>query len=115
MALCVLTAGWKTAGVNAGSTESGGFIDGLLAIIVDHGLRAESKEEADIVSRRVSEMGWSKFGSFICDCVVWCEWSSYPTMNSADIDTSCRDQMRDCQLRLAKWQAETGSVARSCS
>lgn len=71
MALCVLTAGWKTAGVDAVSTESGGFIDGLLAIIVDHGLRAESKEEANIVCRRVSEMGWSKFCCFIRDCVVW--------------------------------------------
>ncbi|KAK7314467.1 hypothetical protein VNO77_32992 [Canavalia gladiata] len=57
MALCVLTAGWKTSGANAVSTESDGFIDGLLAIIVDHGLRAESKEEANIVSNRVSEMG----------------------------------------------------------
>lgn len=64
MALCVLTAGWKTAGVNAVSTENGGFIDGLLAIIVDHGLRAESKDEANVVRHRVFEMGWSKFSCF---------------------------------------------------
>ena len=66
MALCVLTAGWKTAGADAVTPENGGFIDGLLAIIVDHGLRAESKEEANIVSHRVSKMGVSKFGCFIC-------------------------------------------------
>lgn len=65
IALCVLTAGWKTAGVNSVGTDHSGFIDGLLAIIVDHGLRAESKDEANVVRNRVSEMGWSKF-----DCVV---------------------------------------------
>lgn len=59
MALCVLTAGWKTAGLNA---ENGGLIDGLLAIIVDHGLREESKHEANVVSHRVSEMGTSISG-----------------------------------------------------
>ncbi|WVZ15626.1 hypothetical protein V8G54_013192 [Vigna mungo] len=57
MALCVLTAEWKTAGANVVTTENGGLIDGLLAIIVDHGLRAESKEEANVVSQRVSKMG----------------------------------------------------------
>ncbi len=56
MALCVLTASWKTSGLN-GAGESSGFIDGILAIIVDHGLRAESKDEANIVSNRVSQMG----------------------------------------------------------
>ncbi|KAJ1377454.1 tRN, partial [Sesbania bispinosa] len=69
MALCVLTAGWKTAGVNAVSTESDGFIDGLLAIIVDHGLRAESKEEANIVCSRVSKMG------IRCE-IAHCDWPS---------------------------------------
>ncbi|MED6110044.1 hypothetical protein PIB30_039310 [Stylosanthes scabra] len=69
MALCVLTAGWKTAGANAVNTDSGGFIDGLLAIIVDHGLRAESKEEANIVCRRVSKMG-------IRCKIATCDWSS---------------------------------------
>lgn len=70
MALCVLTAGWKTSGVNSVNIDSSGFIDGLLAIIVDHGLRAESKDEAKVVSNRVSEMGWFKFCCFILDCVV---------------------------------------------
>lgn len=56
MALCVLTAAWKTSGHNAGGGSSD-FIGGLLAIIVDHGLRAESKDEADIVCNRVSQMG----------------------------------------------------------
>ncbi|CAL0317387.1 unnamed protein product [Lupinus luteus] len=69
MALCVLTAGWKTAGVNDVSYKSGDFIDGLLAIIVDHGLRAESKEEANIVSHRVSQMG------IRCE-IAHCDWPS---------------------------------------
>lgn len=70
VALCVLTAGWKTAaGVNAVATENGGFIDGLLAIIVDHGLRAESKEEANVVSHRVSKMG------IRCE-IASCDWPS---------------------------------------
>ncbi|KAL4317009.1 hypothetical protein AHAS_Ahas15G0342200 [Arachis hypogaea] len=69
MALCVLTAGWKTAGANAVNTDSGGFIDGLLAIIVDHGLRAENKEEANIVCCRVSKMG------IRCE-IANCDWSS---------------------------------------
>ena len=55
MALCVLTAGWKTNGISNG--ESGDFVDGLLAIVVDHGLRSESKDEANIVYNRVSQMG----------------------------------------------------------
>ncbi|RDX69264.1 tilS, partial [Mucuna pruriens] len=69
MALCVLTAGWKTAAANAVTTENGGFIDGLLAIIVDHGLRAESKEEANVVSHRVSKMG------IRCE-IACCDWPS---------------------------------------
>ncbi|XP_015898263.3 uncharacterized protein LOC107431788 isoform X1 [Ziziphus jujuba] len=56
MALCVLTAHWKTQGLNA-SYGNGEFIEGLLAIIVDHGLRAESQEEANTVSNRLSKMG----------------------------------------------------------
>ncbi|KAK2985317.1 hypothetical protein RJ640_024313 [Escallonia rubra] len=46
MALCVLTADWKTGGFSA-TKESGEFVEGLLAIVVDHGLRAESKDEAN--------------------------------------------------------------------
>lgn len=56
MALCVLTAHWKTNGLSV-ARDCDGFIDGLLAIIVDHSLRAESKEEAASVSHRVSRMG----------------------------------------------------------
>ena len=59
MALCALTAAWKIADLNATGTGSDGIIDGLLAIIVNHGLRAESKHEANIVHRRVSEMSKS--------------------------------------------------------
>lgn len=57
MALCVLTAGWKTDGANAVGKSDDGFINGVLGIIVDHGLREESNEEAQIVSSRVTEMG----------------------------------------------------------
>jgi tRNA(Ile)-lysidine synthase len=64
MALCVLTASWKTNGLNRAG-ESSGFIDGILAIIVDHGLRAESKDEANIVSNRVSQMGT------LCTDILW--------------------------------------------
>ncbi|XVF34842.1 hypothetical protein REPUB_Repub18cG0093100 [Reevesia pubescens] len=56
MALCVLAANWKSEGLY-GSDNSSKFIDGLLAIIVDHGLRPESKDEASLVGHRVSEMG----------------------------------------------------------
>lgn len=66
MALCVLTASWKTNGLNAAG-ESSGFIDGILAIIVDHGLRAESKDEANIVSNWVSQMG------IRCE-IAHCDW-----------------------------------------
>ncbi|EXB94671.1 hypothetical protein L484_001879 [Morus notabilis] len=66
MALCVLTAHWKTNGLSV-NHDCDGFIDGLLAIIVDHSLRAESKEEANIVSRRVSRMGLR------CE-IAHCEW-----------------------------------------
>ncbi|KAI9119314.1 hypothetical protein K1719_009989 [Acacia pycnantha] len=65
MALCVLTLWWKTAGLKA---QNGGFIDGLIAIMVDHGLRAESKLEADVVSQRVSKMG------IRCE-IARCDWS----------------------------------------
>lgn len=59
MALCFLTAGWKTDGANANAVgkSDDGFINGILGVIVDHGLREESNEEAHIVSSRVTEMG----------------------------------------------------------
>ncbi|XVE54263.1 hypothetical protein DITRI_Ditri03aG0066700 [Diplodiscus trichospermus] len=56
MGLCVLAANWKTEGL-CGSGDHGKCIDGLLGIIVDHGLRPESKDEASLVGHRVSEMG----------------------------------------------------------
>lgn len=56
MALCVLTAKWKTEGLSCVERRDG-FIDGLVAVVVDHGLRQESKDEAELVSSRVSEMG----------------------------------------------------------
>ncbi|THG05730.1 hypothetical protein TEA_004201 [Camellia sinensis var. sinensis] len=67
MALCVLAASWKTNGTNATGGQSSSFIDGLLAIIVDHGLRSESKDEANTVSHRVLDMG------IRCE-IASCEW-----------------------------------------
>ncbi|XP_030529899.1 uncharacterized protein LOC115740543 isoform X2 [Rhodamnia argentea] len=66
MALCVLAADWKISGLDSADKESG-FIDGLLAIIVDHRLRAESEEEANTMRERVSEMG------IRCE-IARCEW-----------------------------------------
>ncbi|KFK39777.1 hypothetical protein AALP_AA3G286300 [Arabis alpina] len=66
MALCVLAAKWKTQGFS-GVNKTDGFIDGLLAIVVDHGLRQESKDEAQLVSCRVSEMG------IRCE-IAHCDW-----------------------------------------
>lgn len=60
MALCALTAFWKGQGLD-GKCDGDGFIDGVLAIIVDHGLREESTEEASIVSNRVAKMGTFPF------------------------------------------------------
>ncbi|KAM5547754.1 hypothetical protein ABKV19_001963 [Rosa sericea] len=65
MALCALTAYWKGQGYDGKCDE--GFIDGVLAIIVDHGLREESTEEASIVSNRVAKMG-------IRSDVACCDW-----------------------------------------
>ncbi|KAI3814543.1 hypothetical protein L1987_14183 [Smallanthus sonchifolius] len=63
MALCILTANWKTYGLNAASRVNNDYVDGLLAIIVDHGLRAESKNEAEIVQHRIR-----------CE-IAHCEWT----------------------------------------
>ncbi|KAK9060774.1 hypothetical protein SSX86_021480 [Deinandra increscens subsp. villosa] len=68
MALCLLAANWKTYGLNAASRVNNDFIDGLLAIIVDHGLRAESKNEAETVQHRVLKMG------IRCE-IAHCEWT----------------------------------------
>ncbi|KAM0859712.1 hypothetical protein ACQ4PT_047022 [Festuca glaucescens] len=64
MALCVLAAAWKKA-VEGGSgrksedkgSVSPGFVEGLLGVVVDHGLRLESAEEAQLVRARVHGMG----------------------------------------------------------
>lgn len=61
MALCVLAADWKKDGLSSATKDSGKFIDGMLAIIVDHGLRAESESEAKLVQRRVLNMGMNAF------------------------------------------------------
>lgn len=66
MALCVLMAHWKTTG-NTAAVDSSGFINGLLAIIVDHGLRLESFEEAETVSCWVSDIG-------IRSEIACCDW-----------------------------------------
>ncbi|KAJ1278903.1 hypothetical protein BS78_04G114700 [Paspalum vaginatum] len=71
MALCVLAAAWKKeAGRKAGYEEgpvASAFVDGLLGVVVDHGLRPESADEARIVRGRVRGMGVE------CD-IARCEW-----------------------------------------
>ncbi|KAL1554366.1 tRNA(Ile)-lysidine synthetase [Salvia divinorum] len=57
IALCVLTLDWKSGNSNAANNGRSKTIDGLLAIVVDHGLRTESAEEADLVRGRVLDMG----------------------------------------------------------
>lgn len=56
VALCVLTSQWKKDAL-IGIDEKDGCVDGLLAIVVDHGLRKESKDEANVVHDRVSKLG----------------------------------------------------------
>ncbi|WVZ77072.1 hypothetical protein U9M48_024974 [Paspalum notatum var. saurae] len=71
MALCVLAAAWKKeAGRKAGYEEgpvASAFVDGLLGVVVDHGLRPESADEARIVRDRVRGMGVE------CE-IARCEW-----------------------------------------
>ncbi|TVU33398.1 hypothetical protein EJB05_25213 [Eragrostis curvula] len=75
MALCVLAAAWKEAALGVAVRKVGeevsaapGFVDGLLGVVVDHGLRPESSEEAQIVQNRVHGMGVQ------CE-IAKCEWS----------------------------------------
>ncbi|KAG8058676.1 hypothetical protein GUJ93_ZPchr0002g23952 [Zizania palustris] len=71
MALCVLAAAWKRkAGEGRKDEEEGaspGFVDGLLGVVVDHGLRTESAEEAQLVRDWVRGMG------VMCE-ITTCEW-----------------------------------------
>lgn len=69
MALCVLTAGWKMDGLTA-TGKSGTFIDGLLAIVVDHGLRPESRDEAKVVCNRVMQLGTTLHVYHLYDSLV---------------------------------------------
>ncbi|KAF5187141.1 tRNA(Ile)-lysidine synthase [Thalictrum thalictroides] len=66
VALCVLAAEWKNE-AHIGIDESNGCIHGLLAIIVDHNLRKESRDEANCVRDRISKMG------IRCE-VAHCDW-----------------------------------------
>uniref|UniRef100_A0ACD5YQP9 Uncharacterized protein n=1 Tax=Avena sativa TaxID=4498 RepID=A0ACD5YQP9_AVESA len=74
MALCVLAAAWKKAvegGPGRKSEEAGsvapGLVEGLLGVVVDHGLRLESAQEAQLVRDRVHGMG------VMCE-IATCEW-----------------------------------------
>ncbi|KZV54065.1 hypothetical protein F511_39274 [Dorcoceras hygrometricum] len=67
MALCVLTAAWKAETLDATINKRSMYIDGVLAIVVDHGLRTESTEEAKLVYNRIMDMGIK------CE-VARCEW-----------------------------------------
>ncbi|CAL5022729.1 unnamed protein product [Urochloa decumbens] len=72
MALCVLATAWKkAAGRKAAADEEGfvssAFVDGLLGVVVDHGLRPESTDEARLVRDRVRGMGVE------CE-IARCEW-----------------------------------------
>ncbi|KAG4144236.1 hypothetical protein ERO13_D05G025200v2 [Gossypium hirsutum] len=87
MALCVLAASWKTEGLY-GFDNSGKFIDGLFAIIVDHGLRSESKDEASLVGNRVSEMG-------IRCKIVRCDW-----LNGKPKQGHLQESARDMRYKI---------------
>lgn len=74
MALCVLAAAWKKAEEGVSGTKAGeegaaasGFVNGLLGVVVDHGLRPESAEEAQLVRDRVHGMG------VMCE-IARCQW-----------------------------------------
>ncbi|OQU84767.1 hypothetical protein SORBI_3004G119400 [Sorghum bicolor] len=71
MALCVLATAWKKAAARKAGDEEGpvasAFVDGLLGVVVDHGLRPESADEARLVRDRVRGMGVE------CE-IAKCEW-----------------------------------------
>ncbi|PVH48538.1 hypothetical protein PAHAL_4G352200 [Panicum hallii] len=71
MALCVLAAAWKKAAGRKAAGEEGSdasaFVDGLLGVVVDHGLRPESSDEARLVRDRMRGMGVE------CE-IARCEW-----------------------------------------
>ncbi|CAO2045371.1 unnamed protein product [Urochloa humidicola] len=71
MALCVLATAWKKAAGRKAADEEGfvssAFVDGLLSVVVDHGLRPESADEARLVRDRVRGMGVE------CE-ITRCEW-----------------------------------------
>lgn len=69
MALCVLASLWKRDGESISGSASNEFIDGILAIVVDHGLRVESKDEANLVCNRIKNMGMDKFSSIGRLCI----------------------------------------------
>lgn len=61
MALCVLAVAWKKAAARKAGDEEGpvasAFVEGLLGVVVDHGLRPESADEARLVRDRVRGLG----------------------------------------------------------
>ncbi|KAK3152693.1 hypothetical protein QOZ80_2BG0162240 [Eleusine coracana subsp. coracana] len=70
MALCVLAAAWKKEAERKFEEEASivsRFVDGLLGVVVDHGLRPESSEEAQLVCNRVRGMGVQ------CE-IAKCQW-----------------------------------------
>lgn len=78
MALCVLAAAWKKAEEGVSGTKAGeegaaasGFVNGLLGVVVDHGLRPESAEEAQLVRDRVHGMG-NLVGYYFCKFSLFC-------------------------------------------
>lgn len=82
MALCVLTAAWKTETRDAAIDKRSKSIDGLLAIVVDHGLRTESTDEAKLVYNRITDMG-----TYIC-YFCWVVWTKFHLESLTDF-TGC--------------------------
>lgn len=97
MALCVLTAGWKMDGLN-GIGKSSTFVDGLLAVVVDHGLRAESRDEAKVVLNRVTQLGTTLHLYHLYDLLSHDKIGSDSERSVQLLYYVCRYQMRDCVL-----------------